>query len=80
LSFAGNYDAETGKTLTLADLAADKQTLIDYMIPYLIWLTQKPGFADGLCSADEDTFRSIVEDGSWYLSKTGSLLFVTNTR
>jgi hypothetical protein len=72
--FAENYDAETGKTLTLADLAADKQTLIDYIIPYLLWLTQKPGFADGLCWADEDTFKSIVEDDSWYLSENGLVI------
>jgi hypothetical protein len=74
LSFADNYDVGTGKILTLADLAEDKQTLINYMIPYLYWLTQKPGFADGLSWADEDTFQSIVEDGSWYLSENGLVI------
>jgi hypothetical protein len=72
--FAANYDAETGKTLTLADLAEDKQALIDYIVPYLLWLTQKPGFADGLSWADEDTFKSIVQDGNWYLSENGLVI------
>ena len=77
LSFAENYDVETGKILTLADLAEDKQRLTDYVIPYLLWLTEKPGFADGLSWADEDTFKSIVVDGTWYLSENG-LVFICN--
>lgn len=73
-SFARNYAAETGKALTLADLAEDKETLISVMIPYLLRLTQKPGFADGLSWADEDTFRSIIADGSWYFLETGIVI------
>jgi hypothetical protein len=77
LCFAENYDASTGKLLTLSDLADDGQKLIDFSVSYLVWLAAKPGFSDLFPWADEEALKTVVADSYWFFSDEG-LVFICN--
>lgn len=76
ITFARNYDAKTGATLTMADLGADVGALaLDNAVTFVNTI-QDSGSALFFekVQAENESVRSMLNDGNFYLSKDGLVL------
>lgn len=76
VTFARNYDAKTGKVLTMKDLGEGVSTLaIDNVVKFVDAI-QKDGdaFFFDKVKADDESVQSMLETGNFYLSKDGLVL------
>ena len=76
VTFARNYDAKTGKVLTMKDLGEGVSTVaIDNVVKFVDAI-QKDGdaFFYDKVKADDESVQSMLETGNFYLSKDGLVL------
>lgn len=75
-TFARNYDAKTGKVLTMKDFGEEVSTLVtDNAVKFInaIQDTDDAFFYDKV-KAEDESVQSMLETGSFYLSKDGLVL------
>ena len=75
-TFARNYDAKTGKALTMKDFGEEVSSLVtDNAVKFInaIQDTDDAFFYDKV-KADDESVQSMLETGSFYLSKDGLVL------
>ncbi len=77
-----NFDMKTGEALSLNDIAADKEALLDSAKSYIAELLELPRFEEALYGSKEDAMKVVEEDvlsddNYWYFTNTG-ITFVAN--
>lgn len=73
-----NFDVETGKRLTLEDIAEDKATFMEEVKAYVLELCESDAYKDRLFPEYKDNIDFVLQDDLWYFSHEG-LTFISNT-
>lgn len=75
--FGWNFDVETGKRLTLEDIAEDKDAFMADVKDYVLMLCESDAFKDRLFPEYKESVDFVLQDDFWFFSNEG-LTFISN--
>ncbi len=75
--FGWNFDVETGKRLTLADIAEDEEAFKADVKEYVLMLCESDTFKDRLFPEYKESIDFVLQDDLWYFDYEG-LTFISN--
>jgi len=77
-TFGWNFDLETGKRLTLEDIAEDKDAFMAGVKEYVLELCKSDAYSNRLFPDYEENIDFILQDDLWYFDAEG-ITFIANT-
>ena len=72
-----NFDVETGKRLTLADIAEDKEAFMEGIREYVLALCESDAYKNRLLPGYEESIDFVLQDDLWYFDGEG-ITFISN--
>ena len=72
-----NFDLETGKRLTLADIAEDKDAFMSDVKEYVLEICKTDAYSSRLFPEYEESLDYVLQDDLWYFDKEG-ITFISN--
>ncbi|MBQ9984055.1 MAG: DUF3298 and DUF4163 domain-containing protein [Lachnospiraceae bacterium] len=72
-----NFDVETGKRLTIADIAEDEETFMAQVKEYVLELCETDAYKNRLFPEYKDSIDFVLQDDLWYFDYEG-ITFISN--
>lgn len=76
-TFGWNFDLETGKRLTIADIAEDKDAFMSDVKEYVLEICKSDAYSNRLFPEYEDSIDYVLQDDFWYFDHEG-ITFISN--